>query len=184
MQADLECQGKVVLGRLPEELAKRLSRFSGNWLEFDALENAIVVRHVQPTGCPALSGIPCELISILDLLPGGIRDAIPGGELFIISRETEQLVRLRVERGAVRIQWAHPDYSASQPIALQKAMEDFNPRSGRVNGHARFAGKCDLPAGERYPWLRRSAGFYRRCPFLPGPVAWLCRHGSRMRIRL
>jgi hypothetical protein len=140
MQADLECQGKVALGRLPEEVAKQLSRFSGNWLEFDTCENAIVVRHVQPTGCPAMSGIPCELIAILDLLPVSVRDAVPGGDLYIIGRETDQLVRLRVARGEMRIQWIHPDYSASDTITFDEAMEDFNPRTGRINGVARFGG--------------------------------------------
>lgn len=140
MQADLECQGKIALGPLPEETAGRLACFAGNWLEFDRRENAIVVRHVQPTGCPAMSGIPCELITILDFIPGDARDAIPGGELFIVGRETEQLVRLRVARGEVRIQWAHPDYSAAVPVAIGEALEGFNARAGKVNGQASFSG--------------------------------------------
>jgi len=140
MQSDLECQGKIALGRLPEEAVKRLSRFAGNWLEFDPSDSAVVVRHVQPTGCPAMSGIPCELITLLDYLPAEVRDTVPGGELFIVGRETEQLVRLRVERGEVRIQWAHPDYSTAVTITLPQAMQDFNPRTGRVNGQARFSG--------------------------------------------
>jgi hypothetical protein len=173
MQADLECQGNVALGPLPEETARRLARFAGNWLEFDPRENAIVVRHVQPTGCPAMSGIPCELITILDFLPGDARDAVPGGELFIIGHETAQLVRLRVERGEVRIQWAHPDYSAAVPIELRDALEGFNPRAGKVDGQASFSGSA-AAAASLEAFIARFEGLYPEGDFTVGCAGPVC----------
>ena len=80
MQAELECEGKVAVGALPTPTQKQLSSFQGNWLEYSAREKGIIVRHVQPVGCPALSAIPCELMALLGILSPEQRDRIPGGE--------------------------------------------------------------------------------------------------------
>src|SRR3972149_577562 len=129
MQDDLECIGKIRLGALPPQISDRLALFNGNWLVFSPEDHAVVVRHVQPVGCPALSGIPCELLTLLEEVPVSLRDAAPGGELFVMGGNHDQLVRLSLVQGEVRIQWAHPDYSSATVTTLEEAMRDFNPQS-------------------------------------------------------
>jgi len=135
MEGELECKGKVRVGKLPWEVGERLAQFSGNWLEYDPKENAIVVRHAQPGTCPALSGVPCELVTIIDSIPQTHRDSMPGGALFVKDRQG-QVVRLFVEHGEVRIQWPHLDYARAVPAA----MRNLNASTARVRGWARFAG--------------------------------------------
>ena len=51
---ELECRGRVQLADVTAEAARRLAGFAGEWLEYSTEESAIVVRHVQPGGSPAL----------------------------------------------------------------------------------------------------------------------------------
>ncbi len=138
MQGELECEGKVRFGSLPWDLSERLAQFSGNWLEYAPDENAIVVRHVQPVGCPAMSGVPCELISMMDALPSEYRESMPGGALYVKDR-SGQMLRIVVERGEVRIQWPCLDYAHTTRIPME-AIDDVNPRETCITGWARFAG--------------------------------------------
>jgi len=139
MLGELECKGKIRLGQLTWEVSERLSQVAGNWLEYAPEENAIVVRHASPGGCPALAGVPCELIGLIDSIPQEQRDAIPGGVLYI-KDGAGQIVRLLVEHGEVRIQWPHLDYSQSESVSSERAMSDINPRTAKVKGWSRFAG--------------------------------------------
>ena len=95
MQGELQCKGMIRLGPVTWEVSERLSQVTGNWLEYAPEENAIVVRHAQPGGCPALAGVPCELIGLIDSIPPEQRDAIPGGVLYI-KDGAGQVVRLLV----------------------------------------------------------------------------------------
>jgi hypothetical protein len=139
MQGKPECNGRVEVGLLPEGVVARLAQFPGNWLEFAPEESAIVVRHVQPGGCPAISAVPCELISMIDCIPGEQRQAMPGGELFV-KDAAGQTLRLLVEQGDVRIQWPCPDYAKAVAVPAATLIEGLNPRAARVNGWARFRG--------------------------------------------
>jgi hypothetical protein len=159
MQDDLECTGKIRLGTLPQRVIDRLAQFDGNWLEFTPEENTLVVRHVQPIGCPAVSGIPCELVSLLELVPILERDAAPGGDLFIMGSNHDQLIRITVQQGEIRIQWAHPNYSRAIQTTLDQAMADFNPQSARINGWASFA-SAPSASGELQAFIDRFEGLY------------------------
>lgn len=159
MQADLECEGEVRLGPLPSETRERLARFRGNWLEFAPEESAVVVRRVQPVGCPALSAVPCELVTILGQIPPEVREAMPGGALYVMGRSNDQPLRLLVERGEVRIQWAHPDYAHAWPVNLESAMGAANPQTARLNGWIRFGGSS-AEAGQLQAFLDHFEGLY------------------------
>jgi hypothetical protein len=138
MQGELECEGKIRFGSLPWDVSERLAQFTGNWLEFAPEENAIIVRHVQPVGCPAMSGVPCELISMIDAVPPDHREKMPGGALYVKDR-SGQILRIVVERGEVRIQWPHLDYVHSTCMPVE-AIDEANPREACVKGWARFSG--------------------------------------------
>ncbi len=139
MHLETECEGKIRCGPLPWEVSERLAQLSGNWLEFSPEEDAIVIRHVQPAGCPAMSGVPCELISILDSMPSEHRERMPGGTMFVKDRNG-QVLRIVVERGELRIQWPYVDYSHATGVSPESVIEEINPREARVQGWARFAG--------------------------------------------
>ena len=145
MQCEPDCDGRIEIGPLPESVLGRLAQFRGNWLEFVPEESAIVVRHVQPSGCPAISAVPCELIALMDCIPSEHRDAMPGGE-FRVKDADGQILRLVVERGDIRIQWPSPDYSRAVAIPTTTLMEGLNPRAARVAGWARFRGVADSAA--------------------------------------
>lgn len=137
---DAGCYGRVVLGQLPEAVQRRLSALPGEWLEFDPLTGTIVVRHIQPSTGPCLPTIAGELVRMLAEVPETTQAAIPGGELFVHTEVAAQLVRLKVEAGgAVRIDWAHPDYSRARPqIWTGGTLEMVEPRVQRLNGRAEF----------------------------------------------
>jgi len=99
-----------------------------------------VVRHVQPSSGPSLPTIAGELVRMLAELPEAAQAAIPGGELFVHT-EKSQLVRLKVEAGgALRIEWAHPDYDKARPQPWRgERLEIVEPRVQRLNGTVRFA---------------------------------------------
>ena len=115
------CHGRVDLGELPNEARARLASIPGEWLEYDPESGAVLVRHVQPTDAPVLAATASELVRILDEIPYDLQTRIPGGDLFVRTEETEQLVRLRVTAGgALHIRWAHPGYDG----ALQRPYSD------------------------------------------------------------
>ena len=115
------CHGRVDLGELPNEARARLASIPGEWLEYDPESGAVLVRHVQPTDAPVLATTASELVRILDEIPYDLQTRIPGGDLFVRTEETEQLVRLRVTAGgALHIRWAHPGYDG----ALQRPYSD------------------------------------------------------------
>lgn len=139
MPNELECEGKIRFGALPKEISDRLARFNGHWLEFAPEDNAAVVRHVQPVGCPALTAVPCEMIWLLDALTPAQRAAMPGGVLYL-KDHAGKILRVLVTGGEVRIQWPQEDYSRATPVAPEAALGAVDSRVARVNGWIRFRG--------------------------------------------
>ena len=137
---DTGCYGRIDVGELPADVQRRLAALPGEWLEFDPDADAIVVRHIQPTSAPSLPTIAGELVSIIAGIPGAHHAAIRGGDLFVHTEQTTQLVRLRVDRGgAVHVRWAHPDYAAAQKRPYAKGGEALvDPRVQRLNGQVRL----------------------------------------------
>jgi hypothetical protein len=109
---DQGCVGRIEIGSVPKEVAKRLAALPGEWLEFDPPSGTVVVRHVEPTTARHLPAISFELVRIFSEIPAEFHEDIPGGDLFVHTEEEHgQLVRIRVERGgAIHIQWAHPNF--------------------------------------------------------------------------
>ena len=134
-----ECRGEVRVGELGSEVGEQLLGFKGTWLEYSPEDRAIVVRHVTPEGCPAISAIPCELLSLLDLVPDEQRVAMPGGALFVTD-PGGHVLRVRVDRGEVRIQWAREDFSRPMPADRDEVLSLLPAAKARVNGWARFGG--------------------------------------------
>jgi len=156
--AELLCEGRVVLGSLLPGTAERLAGFSGEWLEFSPEERALLVRHVQPGGAPALSAVPAELITLLDALSAAEREAIPGGELLVRDR-SGVVLRLLVERGNLRVEWPREDWSRTSPVTLGAALRSADPFSARVSGSVRFT--AALGAEERLvEFVGRYEGLY------------------------
>lgn len=115
------CHGRVDLGELPSDVRAHLASIPGEWLEYDPDSGTALVRHIQPTDAPVLAATASELVRILDEIPYDLQTRIPGGDLFVRTEETEQLVRLRVTAGgALHIRWAHPGYDG----ALQRPYSD------------------------------------------------------------
>jgi hypothetical protein len=135
-----------------------LSQIAGNWLEFDPEESAIAVRRALPGGCPALAGVPCELIGLIDSIPQKQRDSMPGGVLFIEDGKG-QIVRLVVEHGEVRIQWPHLDYSQGEPVSTESVLSAIDENTACINGWARFAGSSER-SGELQTFADRFGGLY------------------------
>jgi hypothetical protein len=137
---DAGCYGRVDLGRLPEAVQQRLGALPGEWLEFDQSSGTIVVRHIQPSAGPSLPMIAGELVRMLSEIPEAAQARIPGGDLFVHTEVGAQLVRLRVEAGgAVKIEWAHPDYARSKPqLYAGGRVETVEPRVQRLNGGVTF----------------------------------------------
>jgi hypothetical protein len=137
---DAGCYGRVVLGQLPDAAKQRLGALPGEWLEFDPVTGTIVVRHIQPSAGPSLPTIAGELVRMLSEIPEAAQDRIPGGDLFVHTEGAAQLVRLRVEAGgALKIEWAHPDYAKSKRQLYAGArLEMVEPRVQRLNGGVTF----------------------------------------------
>ncbi|MGA2382823.1 MAG: hypothetical protein ABSG61_05255 [Gemmatimonadales bacterium] len=140
---DAGCYGGVRLGELPEGVQQRLAAVPGDWLEFDAPTGMIVVRHIQPSAGPCLPTITGELVRMLGEIPEASQGAIPGGEFFVHTESGGQLVRLKVELGgAVKIEWAHPDYTRARPQPYRgERLEIVEPRVQRLNGTVSFRTK-------------------------------------------
>ncbi len=139
MKGEQECEGSIKFGPLPWDISERLAQFTGNWLEFSAQENALVVRKAEPVGCPAISGVPCEIINMIDSLPPEQRKVMPGG-VFYVRDHGGQVMRVLVEKGEVRIQWPYQDYSKPVSVPPLSVMNSMDAREARVSGWTRFAG--------------------------------------------
>jgi hypothetical protein len=135
------CQGRVVLGELPQNLGRRLARLPGEWLEFDPASGAIVIGHVQPSTGPVLPTVTVELVRLLSEIPYELQSEIRGGDLFVHTEEpATQLVRLRVEPGgALHIQWAHPEYAGAATRSYEGKEDLPTPEwEQRINGSVKL----------------------------------------------
>ncbi len=138
---DQGCFGRVDLGDLPQEVADRLTRVPGEWLEYDPPSGAIVVRHVEPTSAHHLPAIACELVRLFAEIPPEFHGSIPGGAFFVHTEEEHgQLIRLRVERGgAIHVRWAHPSFKQATRLAYAGGTEFIiDPEVQRLNGSVSF----------------------------------------------
>jgi hypothetical protein len=158
MQGVLECQGQIRFGSLPWEISERLAQFHGNWLEFLPDANAIIFRRVQSIGCPALTGVPCELITLIDSLPPEYRESMPGGELSLKDQKN-QILRLLVKQGEVHIKWPQESCFQTVPVSFESAIKEADPNRIRVRGWARFAGSS-ARGGELQAFVDRFGGLY------------------------
>jgi len=131
---DQGCVGRVELGSIPDEVAKRLAAIPGEWLEFDPPSGAVVVRHVEPTSARHLPAISFELVRIFSEIPAELHGDIPGGDLFV------QLVRIRIEPGGtIHIQWAHPDFKRALRRPYMGGVElTVDPEVQRIDGSVAF----------------------------------------------
>jgi len=130
------CYGRIELAEMTAAAQDRLSALPGEWLEFDPVSAAIVVRHTQPSSSPCLPTIASELVRMLGEVPAEARPRIAGGELFVHTESKGQLVRLRVEPGgALEIAWAQPDYSRAERRPWTGAREPLpSPAVQCLNG--------------------------------------------------
>ncbi len=158
MEGEMQCKGKIKVGPIPWELSESLAQFPGNWLAYDPAESAIVARRGRPGPCPALSGVPCELLTLIASIPQKQRDSMPGGALYM-KDERGQEVRLTVQHGEVRIQWPHPDYARARPVPAESALQEAAAPGARLRGWARFAG-APARAAELRQFAERFAGLY------------------------
>ena len=158
MQGVLECHGQIRFGSLPWEISEYLAQFRGNWLEFLPDANAIIFRRTQPAGCPALTGVPCELITLIDSIPPEYRDSMPGGELSL-KDQRDRVLRLLVKQGEVRIKWPQESCFQTVPVSFESAIKDVDPSKVRVKGWARFAGSSTR-RGELRAFVDRFGGLY------------------------
>jgi len=133
---DPGCFGRVRLGPLPVEVQRRLLALPGEWLEFDPGTLAIVVRHAQPSTGPSLPTVAGELVRMVAEIPPSLHGGLPGGDLFLHTEGSRQLVRLRVEQGgALHIRWARPEYSGAPRRPWQPGMHDLvEAKVQRLNG--------------------------------------------------
>jgi len=175
-RTELECRGRVQLAPLSATTMLELAGFPGEWLEYSAEENALVVRHVQPGGSPALAAVPAELIAMLDLVPAAGRAASPGGTLVVHARTTPVL-RLCVAGGRIDVQWPQEDWEHALPVELAEMFRTVAPASAKLTGEIAFA----APAGaERrlVEFLESFEGLY------PGGEYHVRRDGETVRVRL
>jgi len=78
-------------------------------------------------------------------------------------------VRLAVERGEVRIQWPHLDYSRAMSVMPASALQTLSPSAARIKGWARFAGSHANAArlrdfADRFEGLYPEADLPSECP--------------------
>lgn len=172
----IECSGEIDLGEVGAESRKRLSGFTGEWLEFDGASGRIVVRHVQPGGTPALSAVPAELIALLEALAPGERERVRGGA-FVVRDRAGVLLRLVVEPGAVRVEWPKEDWSHAYPVPLAEALALVEPVSARVSGTLRF-GAAPGARTQLVDFIESFEGLY------PDSDLRLEREGATVRVEL
>lgn len=165
---DSRCYGRVVLGKLSEETQQRLAGLPGEWLEFDPVSQAIVVRYCQPSSAPCLPAIAGELERMLAELRSSERAAIPGGDLYVHTESKGQLVRLRVEPGGnLRICRAHPDYSRAERKLYAGGESLVAPQVQRLNGCVTLAHAAPAQAVRELEALADSyLGLYPEGEFL------------------
>jgi hypothetical protein len=114
MFQDQGCRGRVAIGPLPDQVRTDLLTQPGEWLEYDAPSEAIVVRHIQPSAAPCLPTIVSELVRLLATIPVELHGAIGGGDLLVHTEDSPHVVRLRVDQGGgVRMTWAHPCFAGA-----------------------------------------------------------------------
>jgi len=156
------CQGRVVVGALPESVQRELVAIPGDWLEYDPPSRSIIVRHIEPTDEPVLPAVTVELVRILSVIPFDILAGIEGGDLFVHIEETGRLVRLRVERGgSLHIQWARPGYTGATKRAWSDGHEIVNePWNQRLNGEVTFGARDPDTAAAG---LQEMADTYEAC---------------------
>lgn len=140
MYSDQGCQGEIRLGPVSPDVARRLTEVPGVWLEYEPAQNRVVVRHAQPSSGPKLPQITGELVQLLSVIPASLHAGIEGGELFVHSFETQQFVRIHVERGGVlQIQWADPDFASGDRAEYRGRGETFiEPCVQKLNGWVEF----------------------------------------------
>lgn len=175
-KGELECRGRVQLAPLSAATMHKLASFAGEWLEYSAEENAIVVRHIQPGGSPALAAVPSELITMLDLVTFAERAASPGGTLVVHGR-TAPALRLHVATGLIGVQWPHEDWTRALPVETAEMFRAVDPVSAKLTGDLSFA----APAGAEQrlvDFLDRFEGLY------PDGDYRVRRDGERVRARL
>jgi hypothetical protein len=137
---DHGCHGEVQLGPLPPAVKDRLQSEPGEWLEYEATSNRIVVRHVQPTSGPDLPIVVGELVQLLSEIPVELHQEIEGGDFYVHTEDTAQLVRLHVESGGgVDIRWAQPNFTeaSKRPYEGRKDIS-LDPHVHCLNGVVTF----------------------------------------------
>jgi hypothetical protein len=135
------CHGRVILGKLPAAVQRRLAALPGEWLEYDSQTGAIEIGHIQPSTAPILPTVTVELVRILSEIPYDLQSRVEGGDFFVHTEEpATQLVRIRVEAGgSLHIQWAHPDYSGAAQETWSEAVSIATPEwEHRLNGKVTF----------------------------------------------
>lgn len=152
------CYGEVGLGDLPGDVQRRLEELPGEWLEYDAPSGSIVVRHVEPTSGPFVPAIARELVEMLVRIPPDLQMKIPGGDLYVHTEASGNLVRFRVEEGgALHIHWAHPDYTHAMKRPYAGGREiSLDPELHRLNGEVTFSSDQPSVAGEEVCSLAHS----------------------------
>lgn len=140
MYPDHGCRGQVQLADLPQEIVRELEAVPGVWLEYEREHSRIVVRHAQPTSGPDLPIICGELVQLLSVIPAQRHAAIPGGDLYVHTHDTQQFVRLHVRRGGViELQWAHPDFAPAEKLPYRgRSRDDLDPHVHRLDGQVTF----------------------------------------------
>jgi len=131
--------GEIRLGPLPDEIREALAKLGGQWLEFSPERDALVVRHVDPSGCPAMAAVPCELVRFLDAVPPHLHPEMPGGALVVEGRDG-QLMRVSVDRGEIRVQWALQDYARPIAVPAEAALREVDGVRARIDGWVRLPG--------------------------------------------
>jgi len=132
---DQGCHGRVLIGPLSDVIRSNLTTLPGEWLEYDAPSEAIVVRHIQPTAAPCLPTIVSELVRMLATIPVELHGAIGGGDLFVHTEDSPHVVRLRVDQGGgVHLTWAHPCFAGAPRHPYSGAHIEIDPVFCRLSG--------------------------------------------------
>jgi hypothetical protein len=122
-----------------------LDALPGDWLEYDAATEAIVVRHVQPTTGAILPTVVSELVRMLAAIPYERQADLPGGELLVHTEDGGRLVRITVEPGgSFHVLWAQPDYAGAESQPFDEEAIKIEGYEQRLNGSLSLA--CADPA--------------------------------------
>jgi hypothetical protein len=135
MITELGCHGRVVVGKLPPEVAALVDRVPAEWLDYNPTTGAFEVRHVQPSDAPILPTVVSELAHMLHAIPYDLRRGIEGGQLLVHTEDEGRLVRIVVDRGgSFHVEWAHPGYTGSQKRPYTGHEIQIQPFEHRLNG--------------------------------------------------